>query len=216
MRNESVLVVAPVHREGQKAAACIRAELRKEGLLGAKDHLYSAFRNLQWTDAEKADLANYHTGLVVQMEQNGPGFKRGARFRVMRSENGRVWLRGDDGRDLMLPVQYTDRFNVYEPFALPVAAGDKIRVTHNGETLDGHKLSNGKIYDVKRPDVRGRYCLDERVAHRQGFRTRGHRLLCHVVDGTEQNRRLCLSGAERRISPGVVDGAMERLGHAGP
>ena len=42
----------------------------------------------------------------------------------------------------------TTRFEVYEPTTLALAAGDRIRVTHNGQSADGHRLDNGALYTV--------------------------------------------------------------------
>jgi hypothetical protein len=38
---------------------------------------------------------------------------------------------------------------VYRPEALPVAVGDRLRLTHNGTTRDGHRVNNGEILTVR-------------------------------------------------------------------
>jgi hypothetical protein len=49
-----------------------------------------------------------------------------------------------------LPLRYADRFEVYRPVQLGLAAGDRIRVTAGGKTKDGkHRLSNGSLLTVQ-------------------------------------------------------------------
>jgi hypothetical protein len=67
---------------------------------------------------------------------------------VSRIEDGQVWLCHADGREIALPRGLTTRFEVYEPTTLALAAGDRIRVTHNGQSADGRRLDNGALYTV--------------------------------------------------------------------
>jgi hypothetical protein len=49
-----------------------------------------------------------------------------------------------------LPLQYADRFEVYRPAQLPLAVGDRVRVTAGGKTRDGqHRLANGALFTVQ-------------------------------------------------------------------
>ena len=61
-------------------------------------------------------------------------------------EDGEVTLRGSGGRSLALPLDVAARFQVYDPRVLNVAAGDLVRITHKGKTLDGHVMENGGTY----------------------------------------------------------------------
>jgi conjugative relaxase-like TrwC/TraI family protein len=145
---KTALVVAPTHREGEEVTARIREELRKDGMLGTEERPFFTLRNLHWTDAEKADAAMYRTGQVVQFVQNAPKIGNGERFRVTGVEDGQVWMEGRGGRSIALPVDLAPRFQVYEPNVLKLAAGDLIRITHKGKTLDGHTMENGATYTV--------------------------------------------------------------------
>ena len=145
---KTALVVAPTHEEGKRVTAAIRAQLRRDGRLGSDERTLFTLRPLHWTAAEKGEAARYRPGLVVQFEQNVAGIKRGERLQVTRVEEGQVWLRAPDGQEKALPRDQSARFEVYEPSTLALAAGDRIRITHNGQSADGHRLDNGALYTV--------------------------------------------------------------------
>jgi hypothetical protein len=49
-----------------------------------------------------------------------------------------------------IPTELADRFEVYRPVALPLAAGDRVRITAGGKTKDGkHRLNNGSLLTVQ-------------------------------------------------------------------
>jgi conjugative relaxase-like TrwC/TraI family protein len=145
---KTALVVAPTHQEGERVTAAIRARLRDEGRLGDEERTLFTLRPLHWTEAEKAQAEHYRPGLVVQFEQNAAGVTRGERFQVSRIKDGQVWICARDGREILLPRAQAARFEVYEPTTLVLAAGDRLRVTHNGQSADGHRMDNGALYTV--------------------------------------------------------------------
>jgi hypothetical protein len=100
----------------------------------------------------------YRTGQVVQFMQHAPGVVSGLRFEVVRGEHG-VWIRDQEGRDFVLPIRYTDRFQVCRAETLPLATGDAVRVTASGKGLDGTKIDNGCVATVKGFTTRGDICL---------------------------------------------------------
>jgi hypothetical protein len=153
---KAALVVAPTHVEGEKVASCIRELLKKDGKLGEEREVFT-LRNLHWTEAEKADPFMYETGQVVEFVQNMPGVTKGERFTVNRSGKG-VWFRSAKGKELILPLNYTDRFQVYRPGTMAVAKNDLIRTTMGSREIDngciarvtgfsskGISLDNGRV-----------------------------------------------------------------------
>jgi conjugative relaxase-like TrwC/TraI family protein len=154
---KTALVVAPTHAEGGKVAACIWDLLKKDGKLGEEREVYS-LRNLHWTEAEKADPAMYETGQVVQFVQNMPGVTKGDRFAVVRKDKG-VCFRSSTGQDLILPLQYTDRFQVYRAESMPLAVNDLVRITAGGKTQDGGSIDNGCVAKVTGFTAKGNICL---------------------------------------------------------
>ncbi len=149
---KSVLVVCPTHREGEAVTKVIREGLREAGILGPKERTIPRTINLSWTDAEKRNPALYEPGLVVQFKQNAKGFERSERARVSSVDvhEGRVMVVKNDKSEVPLPLEKTEKFQVYRLAQLKVARGDLLRVTENGFDRDkAHRLSNGDTLKVE-------------------------------------------------------------------
>ena len=144
-RRKTALVVSPTHAEGEKVTTEIREELKHRGKLGTKEQTFTRLINQQWTEAQRGNPQSYRAGLVVQFHQNTPGFTRGERFTVSSvGHDGSVCIQNAQGQQHTLPLDHGSRFQVYEAQKLPLAPGDKIRITQNGFTSDGkHRLNNG-------------------------------------------------------------------------
>ena len=130
----TALIIAPTHAEGARVTAEVRDRLRAEDRLG-EEREFQRLVPLHLTEAQRRDPRNYQPGDVLQYEQNAPEHRRGSRL-VVR-----------DGEEL--PLTQAERFQVYRPEALHVASGDRLRLTHNGMTKDGHRLNNGEILTVR-------------------------------------------------------------------
>ena len=88
------------------------------------------------TDAQKSDAVNIDPGDMLQFHEHVPGHGKGSRLIV--------------GEGTKLPLQHPDRFEVYRPSQLSLAANDRVRITVNGKTKDGkHRLNNGDLFTVK-------------------------------------------------------------------
>lgn len=131
----SALCVSPTHYEGRNCTIEIRRLLQEEGMLARDEREFSTLAPAQLTDAEKSDPASYRSGDVIQFFQNAKGYVRGQRL-VAGARS--------------LPLEQSHRYSVFHRSRLKLAAGDKIRITHNGLTADGkHRLDNGAIFTVK-------------------------------------------------------------------
>lgn len=149
-QRKTALVVSPTHVEGEQVTGYIRNELKERGRLGSDERMISRQINLQWTEAQRSYAPNYQTGMVVQFHQNVPGFVRGDRVIVASVDQHSVCVRNGLNQESVLPLHHSSRFQVYERHTLPLAPGDKIRITQNGYTLDGqHRLNNGALYELK-------------------------------------------------------------------
>jgi conjugative relaxase-like TrwC/TraI family protein len=149
---KSALIIAPTHLEGQKLTDALRNALRERGALG-QEREFIARRGAGWTDAQKGDLRNYETGMVVEFHQNAKGFTRGDKAVVTQGENG-LLLQKQDGTKAALPMDKTDRFEVYRTRDIALAKGDRIRITRNGEAkvegqAKGTRVNNGDIFTVE-------------------------------------------------------------------
>jgi ATP-dependent exoDNAse (exonuclease V) alpha subunit len=100
------------------------------------ERIITAYVPAHLTDAQKRDVTEYEPGDLVQFHQNAKGFVKGTRLIVDESTKP--------------PTQLADRYEVYRPRPLPLAVGDRIRITAGGTTKDGeHRLSNGALFTVE-------------------------------------------------------------------
>lgn len=97
-----------------------------------------------------------------QVVRASSGIGSGERLQVVGSdEKGRVQVRNQRGQMLQLPLDQASKFNVYAASEVSLAAGDRIRITKNGQTADRkHRLNNGSLYRVKQVDEHGRIELE--------------------------------------------------------
>jgi hypothetical protein len=83
---------------------------------------------------------------MLQFHTAAPGFKAGARMTVKEGSQ--------------IPAASAERFAVYRPALLSLGVGDRIRLTANGKSLDGHRLNNGAVYTVAGFTPEGHIRLD--------------------------------------------------------
>lgn len=195
---KSALVVSPTHAEGDQVTAIVREAMKGHGALGPYDQSFAALRNLAWTEAERADPAMYRPGMVVQLFRDAPGLKRGERLEVEgRDEQGHVIARRRDGSNVQLPTEHAARFQVFAPYRLDLAAGDRVRITQNGITDDGHKLTNGSLYTVKGLTPAGDVMLDNgwRLGRDFGHLAHGYCTTSHASQGKTVDQVFIAQGA---------------------
>lgn len=168
---KSALVVSPTHAEGDRVTAAVRAGLADQGRLG-KERMVGAWVPAHLTDAQKGDATEYEPGYLLQFQQNAPGYIKGSRLMV--SEGAEI------------PTKLADRFEVYRPVALPLAAGDRIRITAGGKSKDGkHRLNNGSLFSVHGFTKRGDIIVDHGwiIDKDFGHLTHGYCTTSHASQG---------------------------------
>jgi conjugative relaxase-like TrwC/TraI family protein len=133
-KGKSVLVVSPTHREAENTDDAIRSELRKIKLLGVEQRRFTVLENANLTVAERRDGVNYQNGDVVVFHQNAKGHRKGERL-----------VAGESA----VPLQQAERFTAYRTSSRALSPGDLIRITANGQTMDGKRLNNGMILKVR-------------------------------------------------------------------
>jgi ATP-dependent exoDNAse (exonuclease V) alpha subunit len=146
---KSALVISPTHAEGERVTREIRAKLKEAKKLGPDEREFVQLKNLQWTEAQRADARNYQAGQVVQFHQNIAGFQRGEQVTVKARDASGVMVERQNGGTAALRLDMTARFQVYESREIPLAPGDWIRITQNGFTKDKQRLNNGDLKQVK-------------------------------------------------------------------
>ena len=151
-QDKSVLVLSPTHHERRAVNAEIRSVLKERGVVGEDERSLVQWENKGWQVSEKADAVYYTPGDKVKFHKAAPGFRAGTGASVEEVDQGRVWLRTEEGRRRALPLDRAERFEVFDERTLTIAPGDLIRVTRNGQakSIDGsgrkQRLTNGMVY----------------------------------------------------------------------
>ncbi len=183
---KEMLVVAPTHIEGDQITAEIRERLKEREIVGKEGKQVETLVPLRWTDAEKGDVARYEGTEVMQFHRNSGTFRAGDRLRAVE------WKDGDRYKS---PAH----FSVYSQGQIEVAAGDTIRITANGKTMDDkHKLNNGAAYQVKGFTKDGDIVLQNgwTIAKDFGHIAHGYVTTSHGSQGKTVDRVLIAMGNE--------------------
>ena len=188
---KTALVVSPTHAEGVRVTEKIRAELKVLKKLGANEREFVQLKNLRWTEAQRADAKNYQPGLVVQFHQNAAGFKKGEKVTVTGMESNQLVVQHENGKkDFMKLGEGSAFFNVYESGQLALAPGDRLRITQNGMSKDGHRLNNGELRTVKKFTKDGNLVLENGwvVDKKFGNLAHGYCVTSHASQGKTVQR----------------------------
>lgn len=177
-QGKTALVVSPTHLEGEWITGEIRERLRHAGRLRTGDRSYTVLKSTNLTEADKRDEISYSPGDVLFFHQNARGYRKGDRVKV---------------GDAPLPLDQAARFQLFRTGELSLAAGDRIRITRNGTTMDGqHRLNNGAIYEIRQFDAGGNIVLNNgwTVARDYGHLTHGYCTTSHASQGKTVDRVL--------------------------
>lgn len=183
-RGQVPLVLSPTHAESRMVTAAIRETRQEAGELGS-ERSFIQYHNLQWEVADRKRAENYVPGLIVQFHQNCWGIRRSEQFQVMGHDGkGRVLLLNADGREAALPLQYADRFLVYEQREIRLAKGDLVKITRNGQSADGKRLNNGNVFTVAKFSKTGEIILSNggALSKEHGHLTYGY---CHTSHSSQ-------------------------------
>jgi len=185
---KSVLAISPTHREAESVIAEIRSELKRTAkprtkrdqfMLGHDERVFLILENKHLTTAERRDPVNYTPGgdILVFHQNAAKGIRKGARIAV-------------DGESL--PLDQADKFAVFQAGSIPIAPGEMIRITRNGQSVDGHRLNNGGTYTVKgfTPEGDLRLTNDWTIAKDFGFLEHAYCLTSHASQGKTVDRVL--------------------------
>ena len=203
---KTALVVSPTHAEADKITKCIREELKASGALGTDERQFLTLKPVNFTEAQRGDAGNYRVGQLVQFHQNTKGFKRGERVRVAAVGAGTVRIERTAGAAGVLPLGEAKKFQVLEPGALALAAGDKLRITQNGFTQESKRglkknkdrLNNGALYEVEKFTREGDILLSNGfiVPKDYGGLTYGYTSTSHASQGKSVEAVLIAMGQE--------------------
>ena len=182
---DRVAVVVPSHAEGEAITADLRKRLQDEGMLAKDERTFERLVAQNWSVAERGDLHRYQGDEVLHFHVRSGSFKAGERIHVTD------WKLGDH---FSSPLH----FSVYREAEIALAAGDLVRFTARGKSVDGHRLDNGSIYRLKGFDRHGNLQLANgwTVSKHCGHLTHGYTSTSHAVQGKTVDRVLIAMGSE--------------------
>ncbi|MGP1308587.1 MAG: MobF family relaxase [Phycisphaerales bacterium] len=162
VNGKTAMIVSPTHAEGERVARAVREAQRESGMLRGEDRDFVRLRDLNWSEAQRADPAMYGRdeggdapALVAHFHQGAKGVVAGDRCEILGTrarEDGSLAVFGRTPRrvEVELPVEHADRFQVFAQEKISLAAGDRIRITRNGRLDKGRsRVTNGDTCEVK-------------------------------------------------------------------
>ena len=144
----NVLVVSPTHQEADLVTEAIRARLKESGTIKGKEHVLKICRNRNLTVAERQLPHFLRDGDVVRFHKSVGGFAKDLEYEVHRDFEHKLMLRDPSGHHHALPFAHAQDWQVYRREAIPLAVGDRIRLTENTTAQDGTRLYNGSVHHV--------------------------------------------------------------------
>lgn len=216
-----VLVVAPTHEEIGRVTRAIRNDLSERGHLGQSVTM-DRYVPLQWTGAQKRDLANYREGQVLVVHRAARGMEKHESLTVSRVDPGAVIARNARGEERSFTPAQTRSFSVHERQSMDVAPGDRLMLTANRRDA-GFRATNGELVTVRGIE-RGSIQLEDGRAlpadyHEfdHGYAITAHRSQGKTVDGVilsadAMKQELFYVGASRgRSEIAIVTSDREQL-----
>lgn len=154
-RQKEVLVIAPTHAEGDLVTGQIRKRLKAENLIGQHDREFPTLKNRQLTEAEKQLQESYHQGDMLVFHQNAKGIKAGTRLQIVSADESGIAAKDSRGHAYTIPFAEGKKYSAFEPRNINLSEGDKIRITGNGQTIEGTHLFNGTAFTIDGFDKKG-------------------------------------------------------------
>tara|TARA_R110002049_G_C9174280_1_gene562385 strand:+ start:3627 stop:6542 length:2916 start_codon:yes stop_codon:yes gene_type:complete len=210
-KGKSSIVVAPTHAEAKSVTEEIRKLRREEGTLGEEEQTITRLQSLNLSEAEKSEPSTYLDcdGAIIQFHQNAKGgFRRGEKYELIGTDETGIKLRpagskDEDQRDIetpkRLPLDASERFEVYRPEELSLAVGDKVRFSLGGTAADGKgRISNGRLDELEGFDRNGDLLLKSGMTVRRdyGHVDLGYVVTSHASQGKDRHIAMAAMGSQ--------------------
>jgi ATP-dependent exoDNAse (exonuclease V) alpha subunit len=177
---------------------------------------------LQWTEAQKRDLANYRQGQVLVVHRAARGMDKHESLTVSRVDSGTVIARNARGEERSFTPAQTRSFSVHELQSIDVAPGDRLMLTANRRDAR-FRATNGELVTVcsiERGSIQledGRILPANYHQFDHGYAITAHRSQGKTVDGVilsadAMKQELFYVGASRgRSEIAIVTSDREQL-----
>lgn len=138
---------------------------------------------LQWTEAQKKDIANYQPGQVLVFHRSSHGVEKHEALAVTGANGDTVRTRNDRGEDVSVNLTQARSYSVHESRDIDVAVGDKLLLMSNRKE-DGFRATNGELVTVRNTE-RGNIGLEDGRSLPINYRefTHGYAVTAHRSQG---------------------------------
>lgn len=154
-KKKAVLVVSPTHRQGEAVTEAIRERLKQEKRIGKRDKAVMRLASRSMSEADKQDGRNFREGDALVFSRSSGAFQRKSVWFVCGCSGNDVIVQDKNSNKAVLSLNSVTGFEVYTRSEIPLAKGDSIRITRNGEDAQAKRLNNGQTMTVKGFDRKG-------------------------------------------------------------
>lgn len=195
---KTVLAVSPTHAEGIVITRAIRNALREAGKLVGDERAFTRLEARDLTLAERQEPRFYREGDVVEFHSQAKGFRPGSRFTVTTVGRSSIAAKDEKGRETILPLRFSDRFQVYTPKTIKLAIGDRVRITKNGKDNNRKRLDNGTLLRIVDWKTDGSIKLENGATLSANFAhiAHGYVVTSHASQGKTVDRVLIAQSSE--------------------
>ncbi len=188
---KTCLAISPVWSEIHSFTAEVRAKLRAEGRLGARELNMAVVHSLQWTREQMRRTDHYQPGDVLTFYRTEKGFTKNEQAVVVQRDENRLFVRVTEGKVRTLDPRRVSGFDVGLGKDIPVAIGDRLLIRANCKS---EKLKNGDIVAVSGFAADGALMLDDGRRLPADFRqfSHGYATTSHSSQGKTVARGLLL------------------------
>ena len=144
----SVCATAHSWNEIHESTSSIRAEMKRQNLLGKEEEVFETLRTVDMTSAQKARESAWKAGALVQVIQSKDGTKKGQYGEFRGVFRGMIGVE-IAGRSFALPPACVQQV---EKIDLPVSVGEKLLWQTNTADENGRKFIRGKCDFVESLD----------------------------------------------------------------
>jgi conjugative relaxase-like TrwC/TraI family protein len=219
--NQTVLVVAPTHEEIERLTHAIREDLKQRSVLG-HGTTFQQHTSLQWTEAQKKDLANYQPGQILVFHRSSHGIEKHEALTVLGKFDSSLTVRNERGESKEVRLTQARSFSVHERNAIEVSSGDKLLFMANRRER-GFRATNGELVTVRSVTTNEIQLEDGRriPANYREF-THGYAVTAHrsqgktvdrvIISGDAMKQELfCVSASRGREGISIITSDMDRL-----
>lgn len=145
--DQKVLVVAATHEEIARVTEAIRSDLKERSVLDDGE-VFQRHVSLQWTEAQKKDLANYQPGQVMVFNRSSRGIERHETLTVAGVADLKIQAINERGEAKTIELSQARSFSVHERGDIEVSAGDKLLLMANRRDPN-FRATNGELVTVR-------------------------------------------------------------------